>query len=721
MKRKKLLEMSIMEAPDEAMQAAAMDVPRKHNFYWGKDTYEYGTYVCAEVKGDLMAVSLFYTENMRLGARKPAFTIFIDREKEEFITYDFWHEKWREATLERIDQPRSAYYSGILISEAEKEKIRSFFDTRDGGLEDVRSYQNKIRKNQLLERHKRETDPWDRIMETVPLHPKDWEQWIAKSAITSHFIFYRYRKHVKEGYCSWCEKRVPITAPRHNKEGRCPRCRHKIQYKAIGRAGRLWTEKENAYLLQPLGDRMVIREFRVCSHYEKGDYKKPEYEVLEIRRVILDEKLQAQVFYYGRYKQQYYRWIQYTGKWSYKQFSPYYIYYDGRVYRRTLPYLNKKILKTTGLYEILKEIKTIDPEIYLAYRKQYPYIEQIAKAGLGELAHELIRTAAVLEMRDERELGKTLGIDRQRLKRLRKNKGGRRYLEWLRFEKIQEKNIPDQLLQWFIEKEISPLEVAFIMDKMHIQQIKNYLIRQNKITGKDYKYLLTTWRDYLSMAELLGFDTGDAIVFRTRKLLERHREMVKLTEKKNLENQVKDLEAKFPDVKSVYQEIREKYEYLEDDEYAVLVPSGIQEIVDEGRSLHHCVAGEERYYDRISRQESYILFLRKKGDIRKSYYTLEVEPGGTVRQKRTEYDRQKKDLADIEKFLIRWQHVVRKRLSEKDRTLAVNSKEKRNQDLAEMRKNQVVIRGGDYAGKLLADVLQTDLLETKVVQMEDAA
>ena len=38
MKRKNLLEMSIMEASDEAMQAAAMDVPRKHNFYWGKDT-----------------------------------------------------------------------------------------------------------------------------------------------------------------------------------------------------------------------------------------------------------------------------------------------------------------------------------------------------------------------------------------------------------------------------------------------------------------------------------------------------------------------------------------------------------------------------------------------------------------------------------------------------------------------------------------------------------
>lgn len=466
---------------------------------------------------------------------------------------------------------------------------------------------------------------------------------------------------------------------------------------------------------------MVIREFRVCSHYEKGDYKKPKSEVSEIRRVILDENLQAQVFYYGRYKQQYYRWIQYTGKWSYKQFSPYYIYYDGRVYRRTLPYLNKKILKTTGLYEILKEIKTIDPEIYLAYRKQYPYIEQIVKAGLGELAHELIRTAAVLEMRDERELSKALGIDSQRMSRLRKNKGGYRYLEWLRFEKQQDRNISDQILEWFIEKEISPLEVAFITDRMHIPQIQNYLIRQSEITGKDYKYLLTTWRDYLSMAKLLGFDTEDAIVFRTRKLLQRHQEMVKLMEEKNLENQVRELEAKFPDVKSVYQEIRGKYEYLEDDKYVVLVPSGIREIVDEGRSLHHCVAGEERYYDRINRQESYIFFLRKKEDISKPYYTLEVEPGGTVRQKRTEYDRQKSDIKDIETFLKRWQDVVRKRLSDKDCTLAAESKEKRNQEFAEMRKEQVMIRGGEFEGKMLADVLQSDLLETQIFRTENAA
>lgn len=721
MKRKNLLEMGIMEAADEMMQAASKDIPKEHQFYKEKEVYEYGTYVCARTRGDLMAVSLFYTENMRLGARKPVYIIFIDRAKEEFLTYDFQYEKWRKATLDRINEPISAFYSGIHIHDNDREKIREFLHAEKGELDDIKKYQYQIRKKQLLKRYKRETEPWDKLMEEIPPYPKDWKRWVAKSAITSHFIFYRYQKHVKEGYCSWCEMRVPITAPRHNQEGRCPRCRHKIKYKAIGRAGQIWTQKENAYLLQPLGNRMVIREFRVCSHYEKGDYKKPKSEAWEIRRVILDGKLQAQVFFYGLYKQQYHRWIKNTGEWSYQGFLPYYSYFAGQIYRRTLPYLSKKILKTTGLYEIVNQISCMDPEIYLAYRRKYPYIERIAKAGLGDLAHELIRTGAVLEMRDERELGKALGIDGQRLNRLRENKGMRRFLEWLRFEKKQEWSIPDQLIQWFIEKEISPSELDFITDKMHIQQIQNYLIRQNQITGKDYKYLLTTWRDYLSMAKLLGFDTEDAIVFRTRKLLQRHQEMVKLMEEKNLENQVRELEAKFPDVKSVYQEIRGKYEYLEDDKYVVLVPSGIREIVDEGRSLHHCVAGEERYYDRINRQESYIFFLRKKEDISKPYYTLEVEPGGTVRQKRTEYDRQKSDIKDIETFLKRWQDVVRKRLSDKDCTLAAESKEKRNQEFAEMRKEQVMIRGGEFEGKMLADVLQSDLLETQIFRTENAA
>lgn len=40
------------------------------------------------------------------------------------------------------------------------------------------------------------------------------------------------------------------------------------------------------------------------------------------------------------------------------------------------------------------------------------------------------------------------------------------------------------------------------------------------------------------------------------------------------------------------------------------------------------------------------------------YYTLEIEPDGTVRQKRTLFDRQHEDIEQATDFLRRWQKVV---------------------------------------------------------------
>ena len=71
------------------------------------------------------------------------------------------------------------------------------------------------------------------------------------------------------------------------------------------------------------------------------------------------------------------------------------------------------------------------------------------------------------------------------------------------------------------------------------------------------------------------------------------------------------------------------------------------------RQLSHCVGKSDRYWERIEQQEAYILFLRKTAEIDKPYYTLEVEPNGTIRQKRTYFDRQNDDLKDAEQFLKR--------------------------------------------------------------------
>lgn len=167
----------------------------------------------------------------------------------------------------------------------------------------------------------------------------------------------------------------------------------------------------------------------------------------------------------------------------------------------------------------------------------------------------------------------------------------------------------------------------------------------------------------------------------------------------------------FPHVDEICESLGEKYEFADED-YTVVAPGCIEDIMVEGENLHHCLGSSDRYWERIERREAYILFLRRTAEPDKSYYTLEVEPNGTVRQKRTMFDRQEADIADASKFLIKWQKAVAARLTDADRKLAEESRELRNLEFAQLRDNKVVIQYGDLRGKLLVDVLTADLMET---------
>lgn len=90
-----------------------------------------------------------------------------------------------------------------------------------------------------------------------------------------------------------------------------------------------------------------------------------------------------------------------------------------------------------------------------------------------------------------------------------------------------------------------------------------------------------------------------------------------------------------------------------------------------------------------------------------------MEPDGTVRQKRTMYDRQKEDIKDAEKFLMEWQRAIAQRITEKERGLAEKSRVLRNQEFLKLKEDRVVINMGDFQGQLLADVLLADLMENK--------
>lgn len=723
MRKEELRRLRRLYATPDMMRKAGMDVPvlkdRKNR--WRKDLYEYkyGVYMRCQVLQGILKVAFFLTEPMRMGSNRPAYELYINRETGEFATWDMRLEKWRTAKVDMLDWPEYAWNSGRYINPEGNRAIKRYLNTEHGGYKGILEWQQSVRKEELRKKHKRETEPWDLDMDQIPGLPKDWERWVDKHAVTQNYIFYSYsRKGAEKGYCSWCEKDVPISRPRHNQYGTCRCCGRKVQYKARGKTGRLRTEDRHAYLIQRCEEGFVIREFLCGRNYEKGKYESPHLTASEIRRVIYSRGLHRKAYYYGLYRNDYHRWIkepEYGSKaWDggYHNYI-YYESYEGEVYRRTLPSLAREELKRTGLPEIIRSVGRVDPEGYMEKLRRHPQYEQFAKAGLGRLVIDDIKEGeSEFEKCREKDMAKALRIDKARMKRLRENRGGMRFLRWLQYEKEKDTIYPDEMIRFFEESRIVPADLAEMRTRMSEKRIFNYLRRQSRLCGRNPKELIQTWEDYICMVNRLKMDTRIEAIYRPKNLKKAHDEAVQLSGGGEIAKRAGKIAEAFPDIERIYEDIREKYEY-EGGKYCIIVPERIEDIIHEGRILGHCLDRSDIYFERIQKRESYIVFLRLTQEPDKPYYTLEIEPGGAARQKRTYGDNQNKDFEEAKAFIRSWQQEVQKRLTEEDERMAEESRKLRMEEFRELRKEKKKIWHGRLAGRLLADVLEEDLMEVE--------
>ncbi len=727
MKKKELLQMRRLMATSKMIKIAKEDVPQntKSNDYYSKSYQaprKYQLYLRCQVENGILKAALYYPGSLRSEGRLPSYMVYIDGEARRFVTYDCINNKWLEAKVDRLDWPHYLpCWPSTWIPDRDSKMVGQYLGSEKTGYDAILEYQMRLRLEERYKRYRKETAKWDADMALTPALPKDWGRWVDKVGIPQNFIFYEYRRGgAKTGYCTFCGKDVPIQEkPHHCKVGHCPRCRHEITYKSLGRLGRFMdTNEVSIYLIQPRPDGFVVREFWARRMYSKETYRQPEIFCSEHWRVIYDGKLSPRTYFWGVYKQSTNRWI--AGEPNCNWMSPNRIYathgnQDGRVYGKTLPHLVRNALKHTGLIEWLRARGfTGNPDRYLALIKKYPRFEQLWKAGLPKLTEESWKQYyylnEIIRYPQASSLTKALGIDKQDLSRLRNLNGGHLILRWLREEKNSGQVIPDESLVWLEENKIEPVHVSFIRQKMSVPQICHYLRRQALESGETIKQVLTTWQDYLSMAEQLGMDTGDEIIYRVRLLRQRHDELVLRCKQEDLKKQADDILKAHPNLDGICKSLKEKYEYANDD-FAVVAPCGVLDILVEGDALCHCLSRSDRYWDRIETHESYILFLRRAPALNVPYYTLEVEPDGTVRQKRTKYDRQEADIESAKVFLTEWQGVINKRLSIGDRRKAAKSRILREQEFDQMRRDNVIIHTGELSGHRLVDVLTADLME----------
>jgi hypothetical protein len=325
-------------------------------------------------------------------------------------------------------------------------------------------------------------------------------------------------------------------------------------------------------------------------------------------------------------------------------------------------------------------------------------IEMLHKGRFHHLAYEMSKRIHLPygsyygELRlSGRTMEDIFGIsDRQKINRIREHDGGTLMLEWMRWSDRNKKKLSDQVIDWLQEYNIQPEDLKFLKLRFSVEQAMNYIMRQKteSYPRESVKSIIYQYEDYMRMCERLHKDTNDEMVYRPRELKRRHDEAVKEIELREADLEAEKYSEKYGEAEQVLRDVKARYEYA-GAEYFVMVPERIVDIVKEGRALHHCVGSTDRYFDRIKQRETYICFLRKKSEPDVPFYTVEVEPGGTIRQNRGAYDEQP-DIETIRPFLREWQKVIRKRMTEEDRRLEQVSAQKREENLEDLRKKNNV-------------------------------
>lgn len=316
----------------------------------------------------------------------------------------------------------------------------------------------------------------------------------------------------------------------------------------------------------------------------------------------------------------------------------YHRYYDynaggnykiGAAVYRNVPDLTGTTGEKTGLAEYINgHVERLEPLAFAYFKmwRKHPNIENIVKSMwrcvLDTELRCLARTenytysakySVATDLFDfgERAPHKMLGISKQSLKYYFGWTCGdlREYNFWkFTFENVTEEDFDD----WLGFFEIPTLHSLAITlsdydDGYNYKKVINYLIDQSLLTSANVA--AQTWVDYRDM--LGGGEHTYREIF-PKNIMQAHDDLIERTE---AEKQSK-YEAKFA-------ELAEKYSALEwtDGDLCIRIAQNEQELIDEGKVLHHCVGG---YGHKHASESDVIFFVRHYRRPERSYYTLDI-------------------------------------------------------------------------------------------------
>lgn len=281
---------------------------------------------------------------------------------------------------------------------------------------------------------------------------------------------------------------------------------------------------------------------------------------------------------------------------------------------------------------MLPRVSEFNPADYFRRYIQTPQLEMLVKMGLTEVVKKLIRCEyGIVNNESAKRLDQFLGIRKEHIRLLIRKHGDIPTLETLQLEKRMNAAWTEEEIEQLTETQLGRGQLEIALNYMSLRQLLN---RVQKYSGCVYgtglscavnmlRNTATTYVDYLTMRQALGYDMTNTVYLQPRNLGEAHTAMIAEQNQKEVDKRMTEVAIRFQNIRINYRKLRRRY-FWEDEAFLIRPARSAEEIVTEGRLLHHCVGGDN-YLRKHNEGESYILFLRQQEAPEIPYITVEID------------------------------------------------------------------------------------------------
>lgn len=592
----------------------------------------------------------------------------------------------------------------ILQSDDDLERIRKYCKTRiwdeQHWWEYIEYFQDHIvtdAKNRERERkyQKRQQALRDRIRHTKPLPEKQIlekadEMYFSKK----HYLYYKKHGPWATIACSKCggvaearwkdgisyerQFQRKTEEPREGSMGCCPLCGAQGKYKCQGKVKGEHSMTTHIFLGQKYKEQgMVIRYIEVSKIWrlgtipgEKGRIMQNACEELagtEIARAYFEPGEKCQIDYH---KHSYYSGEDFWDDCNLYGMNNITIK-EAQILQETYGELEETIFRYSALREYAEEKGQVNAVDYLKRYLEVPQIEMLVKMGMTGVVDELVKYRyGIVADEHAKTPEQFLGIRKQRVRKLIETEGNIELLKAMQMERQLGKIWTDEQIEHIAEAGLRAEELRRMMNFMSVQKLLNHIA---KYAGCQYGTGCVTARrrirqtailymDYLRMAEQEGYNLMDDIVKFPKDMKVRHDQLVERINDRHNRERIERDQKKYAELNGkITERLPEAKRYFWQNKKYMIIPAGkCEELIAEGQTLHHCVGSSDTYMKKMAAGTSWILFLRKKEDLDKPYYTIEIDmKSDHILQYYSEYDR-KPDKAAIEKVLKQFKESVKR-------------------------------------------------------------